>query len=210
VYIPRSFDCDDSVVIRNLLEKHSFGVLVTTTASGQALASHLPFLPCFDATGKLVCLRGHLARANPQVDDLATQAEILTIFQGPHAYVSPRHYDTGFAVPTWNYAVIHAYGCVQIHDDDDVTRGLLDDLVDVYESGPTGWRADWHDERSQGLLKAIVSFDIQVLRVEAKFKLNQNRPEADQRSAAAALLDSDRGSDQETGQLMLDLLDSSV
>jgi transcriptional regulator len=120
--------------------------------------------------------------------------------------VSPRHYDADFAVPTWNYAVIHAYGVVQRHDDDDVTRALLDDLVDDYESGPAGWRADWQDERSQGLLKAIVSFDIDVLRLEAKFKLNQNRPEADQRSVAAALLGSDHGLSRETGQLMLDLL----
>ena len=170
------------------------------------MASHLPFLSCFDATGKLIRLRGHLARANPQVDDLAVETQILTIFQGPHAYVSPRHYDTDFAVPTWNYAVIHAYGVVQLHDDDDVTRGLLDDLVDDYESGPAGWRADWQDERSEGLLRAIVSFEIDVLRVEAKFKLNQNRPETDQRAVAAALLGSDHELDRDTGQLMLDLM----
>ena len=64
--------------------------------------------------------------------------------------MSAHHYDTDFAVPAWNDAVIHAYGVVQLHDDDDVTRALLDDLVDDYESGPAGWRADWQEASPRG------------------------------------------------------------
>ncbi len=209
MYIPASFDCNDADAIRDLLVDNAFGILVSSDDTGQSIASHLPFVPRFDEQGRLFQLGGHLARANPQACGLSKPGQsLLAIFQGPHAYVSPRHYDADFAVPTWNYAVVHVIGAVTVHTDAQATRTLLDELVTCYEPEQDGWQADWQDERADGLLKAIVGFDIDVTRVEAKFKLNQNRSDADQRSVAAALLDSKRESDRQAGQLMLNLLAS--
>jgi transcriptional regulator len=148
--------------------------------------SHLPFLPERDARGR-VRLLAHVARANEQWKALADAEQVVAIFQGPHAYVSPTWYASHPSVPTWNYAVVHAHGRARLMDEPQL-HDLLLRLSSAYEAGNTPpWKmsalpADY----TQSMLNAVVGFEIEVERLEAKFKLSQNRP-ADARHVADVL-----------------------
>jgi transcriptional regulator len=179
VYLPPAFTETRPEVLAAHIERHDFGLLVTHGAEG-IVASHIPFLTA-RRDGRLF-LQGHLASANPQVADLAAGGEGLAIFSGPHAYVSPSWYVAGPAVPTWNYADVHAYGTVRAIDDEAWLRDLLRRLSERHEGREPAppWRMDDLPEPYlHGMLKGIVGFEIAVSRLEGKFKLSQNRPGAD-------------------------------
>jgi transcriptional regulator len=167
-------------------ERYDFGLLVTQGAEG-LVASHIPFL--IERDGERLHLHGHLARPNPQVDDLARAGEVLAIFHGPHAYISPNWYATGPSVPTWNYADVHAYGTVQLVEDAEWLRRFLVRLSERHEArNPVAWRMqDLPDAYVETMLKGIVGLDIAVTRLEGKYKLSQNRPAADRPGVIAAL-----------------------
>jgi transcriptional regulator len=186
VYLPPAFTEDRPDVLVAHLERHDFALLVTNGPRG-IVASHIPFL--VERRGGELHLLGHLARPNPQVADLALGGEVLAIFHGPHAYVSPRWYLAGPAVPTWNYADVHAYGRVRVIDDGEWLRGFLERLSQRHEAGSERpWRIeDQPAAYMTGMLKGIVGLDIAVTRLEGKFKLSQNRPAADRPRIVAAL-----------------------
>jgi len=142
--------------------------------------SHLPLLVDPDRG----VLRGHLARENPQYQDLAAESEALAIFHGPHAYVSPSVYEEQPSVPTWNYVVVHVRGRGRLVDEA-VLRTILDDLVGRFD--PTGWRLDAPAEYLRSALDAIAGFEIPIEHLEGKWKLSQNRSRTDQRRVAAWL-----------------------
>src|SRR5579883_1304747 len=122
------------------MRRFSFATLVTVQ-DGAPFATHVPVLLDADA-GEQGALRAHLARANPQWRALAEGQEALVLFQGPHAYVSPAWYETHPSVPTWNYAVVHAYGKPRLLDDAELFA-LLRASVAEYESGrETPWEFD--------------------------------------------------------------------
>ncbi|MGV3724105.1 MAG: FMN-binding negative transcriptional regulator [Actinomycetota bacterium] len=187
MYIPSSFREERLDVLHRLIRKNSFGTLVSHDGSGMT-ASHLPFLlreeP--DANGVLL---GHMARANTQWEAFASGAEALVMFQGPHAYVSPSWYATELSVPTWNYAVVHAYGTPRLIEDPASVRALLEATVAAYETSlPEPWTVDrLPDDFVEKLARAIVAFEIPISRIEGKFKLSQNRSEADRLGAASGL-----------------------
>ncbi|HZS82525.1 MAG TPA: FMN-binding negative transcriptional regulator [Stellaceae bacterium] len=187
VYLPKHFAETRPEILAELMRRNSFATIVTHGAGG-LIASQLPFI--YDAEagprGTLLC---HLARPNPQVEDLRGGAEALVIFAGPHAYVSPNWYETHPAVPTWNYASVHAYGRAEAIEEPAALARLVGRLADIYEAGrPTPWRlADQPESYVAGMLRGIVGFAIPVTRLEGKFKLNQNRSLADRRRVEAAL-----------------------
>jgi transcriptional regulator len=127
MYTPLSNHESHPQVLRDLIESYSFGTLVTAGTAG-LLATHLPLL--LDSDGHR--LRGHMARANQQWQRL-DEDPVLAIFQGPHAYISPTFYEAEFAVPTWNYVVVHVTGTAHIIDDLASARGRLDELVNHSE-----------------------------------------------------------------------------
>jgi transcriptional regulator len=186
VYLPPHFTETRPEVLAAHLERHDFALLVSHGRSG-LIASHIPVL--VEQDGSSLHVLGHLARPNPQIADLVEDAEVLTIFAGPHAYVSPSWYQGGPAVPTWNYADVHVYGRVRLIEDKEWLRGLVRRLTDRHEAGsPEPWRMQDLPERFlQGMLNGIVGFDIAVSRVEGKYKLSQNRPAADRPRIVAAL-----------------------
>jgi transcriptional regulator len=186
VYLPPAFTETRPEILIAQIERHDFALLVSHGRNGLT-ASHIPFL--IDHQGDELRLLGHLARPNPQVADLSEGGEALAIFSGPHAYISPRWYASGPAVPTWNYTDVHAYGVVRLIDDDTWLRGFLDRLSRRHEAGSeTPWRMeDQPAAYLTGMLKGIVGFDIAVTRLEGKFKLSQNRPAADRPRIIAAL-----------------------
>jgi len=186
VYLPPAFTEARPAVLVSHIEQHNFGLLVSGGAGG-LVASHIPFV--VDRDGEELHLFGHLARPNPQVEDLARGGEMLAIFSGPHAYISPRWYAGGPAVPTWNYADVHAYGPVRLVEDSDWLRGLLRQLSERHEGGsPAPWQMqDLPETYLAGMLQGIVGFDIAVTRLEGKYKLSQNRPAGDRPRVIAAL-----------------------
>lgn len=186
MYLPKSFEVTDSDKLTSIMRQFSFATLVTTS-DGVPFATHLPVLhrPEPGTAGMLI---GHVARANPQWQHFANQAEALAIFSGPHAYVSPSWYATELAVPTWNYLAVHAYGVPEVIDDENWLIELLDEMVQRYESSrPKPWPNQLPDEFRRNLLKSIVGFEMPITRIEGKFKLSQNRPAQDQASVVREL-----------------------
>jgi transcriptional regulator len=186
VYLPPAFAEARPEVLVEHIERYDFGLLISHGSDG-LIASHIPFLT--ERDGDKLHLHGHLARPNPQVGHLARGDEVLTIFHGPHAYISPSWYASGPAVPTWNYADVHAYGIVRLIDDDRWLRDLLQRLSERHEArSPLPWRMqDLPEAYIEAMLRGIVGFDIAVTRLEGKFKLSQNRPALDRPRVIAAL-----------------------
>ncbi len=191
MYVPEVFALTDATLIAQAMRRHDFALLVTAPG-GRPRASHLPFL--FDPeSGDHGALRAHMARANPQWKDFAEiEAEggdALVVFQGPHAYISPRWYGAGPAVPTWNYLAIHAYGRPRIIDDPVKVRALIEELVETQESAlAQPWSMASQDQAYIArMLRGIVAFEISLTRIEAKAKLNQNKS-PDQRQGVIAAL----------------------
>jgi transcriptional regulator len=175
MYIPASFRVDDPEVLERFIEDYSFATLVSICGE-IPFATHLPLV--LDRERRT--LLGHVARANPHAKVFGAKSESLAIFNGPHAYISPSWYATAPAVPTWNYAVVHVHGPLESLSEDR-TRELVDLTVDKYESTrPTPWPNDLPQDFRQKMLSAIVGFEMPIARIEGKFKLGQNRSEADQ------------------------------
>ena len=186
VYLPPAFTEARPEVLVEHIERYDFGLLVSH-GSARLVASHIPFLT--ERDGEQLHLHGHLARPNPQVADLERGGEVLAIFHGPHAYISPNWYATGPSVPTWNYIDVHAYGTLRLVEDDEWLRRFLARLSERHEvRNPIAWRMqDLPEAYVETMLKGIVGLDITVTRLEGKFKLSQNRPAADRPAVIAAL-----------------------
>jgi len=184
VYVPEHFRESDPVVLHAFMREHSFATLVSTAPEGP-FATHLPLLLDADR-GARGTLLGHLARANPHAALLATGAPVLTIFHGPHAYVTPQWYATPMAVPTWNYAVVHAYGRPRVVDDI-ALRAILDRTVATYEAA---FAYQWRPPRGdfvETLMRNVVGFAIEIDRLEGKLKLSQNRSKDDRAGVVRGL-----------------------
>lgn len=200
MYIPEHFKETNSERISSLIKGNSFGMLVTAP-DGVPYVSHLPFI--FDYTagskGKLLC---HMARANPQWQHFSSGGEVLVVFQGPHAYVSPSWYSSP-GVPTWNYAVVHLRGKPRLIESEFELEALVERLTDVYEFHmPNPWQPNLSSERRTKLLNMIVGFEIEVTDIQAKFKLSQNRPPEDQQSVIEKLSQSSNQAEAAVAKLM--------
>ncbi len=174
MYIPAAFAESDKNKLHDFMKTHSFGLLVSAL-DGTPFATHLPLLLEPDA-GPHGTLVGHMARANPQWHDLEGR-NVLVVFSGPHAYVSPTWYEAENVVPTWNYVAVHAYGICRLVDDTEALARILADTVATYErTMPTPWALDTAGEFFQRYVRAVVGFRIEIGRLEGKWKLNQNHP----------------------------------
>jgi len=175
MFIPPAFEVDDPDTLFNFMRQHSFAMLASVLDDAP-FVTHLPLLVDREAPpqGRLV---GHFARANPQWRQC--EGEVLAVFAGPHAYISPTWMQERNTVPTWNYTAVHAYGTMRLVEDAEALDGIVRRFVDHYEkSQPIPWSMDVVDESLiEKLLLAIVGFEIQITRLEGKWKLNQNHPE---------------------------------
>jgi transcriptional regulator len=185
MYVPPHFAENDPATLFDFIEANSFGLLVSQ-ADGRPFASHLPLLLDRHA-GPHGAVRGHVARANPQWRTAAGQ-EVLAVFTGPHAYVSPTWYEAERVVPTWNYVAVHAYGTLHLVEEHDALMGIVRDMVRYYErSLPRPWDFDPAGEYANKMLQGIVGFRVEITRIEGKWKLGQNHPEERREKAARAL-----------------------
>jgi len=200
-----AFEITDPTVIAGLIRDLAFAQIVTQRTDG-FVASSVPLL-LDGPDGGPWRLRGHLARTNPQAEIGDASVAALALFIGPHAYVSPSTYatkaETGKVVPTWNYVEVHVHGTMRLTDHADRTLAAVRDLTDAQEARRTDpWRvADAPDGYVDGLARGIVAFEVEVLRVEAKAKLSQNKPEADRTGVIADLADGP-GQGPEVARLM--------
>jgi transcriptional regulator len=191
MYQPPHFREDRLDVQQRLIVTHSLGLLVTAGPGGLQ-ANNIPFL-IDPAASERGTLRAHLARANPQIAELAAVDECLIVFQGPQHYISPSLYptkqETGKVVPTWNYITVHAWGRPQVMDDAAWLRRQVDDLTRHKEdSRAAPWQvADAPDAFVAAQLKGIVGLEIPIARIEGKWKVSQNRPAVDQTGVVAGL-----------------------
>ena len=203
MHTPAHFQIAHLGTLHAFIQRHSFATLVSQEG-GVPQATHLPFL-LNPIQGNHGILLSHMARANPQWRHFGT-SEVLIIFTGPHAYISPAWYVTEPAVPTWNYTAVHAYGIPRIVTDHDRFVQMLHDLVEFYESGrPNRWNGELPPEFRDGLMKGIVGIEIEITRLEGKFKLSQNRPK-DAPSVIAMLEDSMNQTDRDTAKMMKERL----
>ena len=200
MYVPAHFKEDNPERISALIRDNAFGMLVTAP-QGHPFISHLPFL--FEQeSGTQGTLRGHMARANPHWQHLTSDAEVLVVFQGPHAYISPSWYATP-GVPTWNYAVAHLRGKPRLIEAEAELEVLLAQQTQIAERHmPNPWKPELTGERRTRLLGMIVGFEIEVTDIQAKFKLSQNRPAEDRSRVIAELNGSTHQTEVAVAKLM--------
>ena len=185
MYVPIAFRQTDVTAIFEFVERHPFGVLVSH-AGGELVANHLPFLLARD-DGPAGSLLGHLATANDQWKRADGQ-EVLAIFSGPHAYISPAWYAAAGVVPTWNYQAVHVRGRFEVLHDDSAKLDVLERSLAKFEPpGESAWSFSGDDPFILRLLPAIVAFRIRATDWQAKWKLGQNQPTERRARAAAAL-----------------------
>ena len=204
MYIPASFEEGDRQKLDTFIEANSFGLLVSVH-EGAPFATHLPLLlePDAGPNGSLI---GHVARANPQWRDIDGQ-NVLAIFSGPHAYVSPSFYEAENVVPTWNYLAVHAYGKIRVLDDIDSLTEILMKSVKAYEqSRDAPWALETNSSYFKKMASAIVGFRIEIDRLEGKWKLSQNHPRERQEKVKDALEKSARPEEQQIARLMAERL----
>jgi len=174
VYVPAAFAENDTAKLHEFMRRNSFAVL-TSHGEGGLFASHLPLLIDPDA-GPDGSLIGHMARASPQWRRV--EGEVMAVFSGPHAYVSPSWYEEEGTVPTWNYVAVHVYGTFHVVEEREALLDVLRRSVATYERRkPTPWVFDESAPHVEMMLEAIVGFRIEITRLEGKWKLGQNHPE---------------------------------
>jgi transcriptional regulator len=183
MYTPRFNQVSDRSVLFEAMRAYSFAVLfgplAAPEAAGLQIATHLPLI--VKDEGQHGLLEGHFAKANSHWQVLAGR-ETLVVFSGPHSYVSPTLYKEQLSVPTWNYVAIHAYGNLQLVEEDAEKEALLGGLI---QANDPAYGEQWRslpDGFHRSMLAGIVGFRIPIARIEGKFKLSQNRLAADRRN----------------------------
>lgn len=167
------------------MRANPFTILISSTAEGP-FATHVPVV--IAENGDQLLLRGHVAKANPHWKYLQeSPANTLVLFHGPHAYISPTHYETREVVPTWNYGAVHAYGSARVFSTPQELLGVLHELIPTFEASYAGQWASLSDAYRQRMLSHIVGFEIAINRIEAKFKLSQNRSKQEQENIIRSL-----------------------
>jgi len=210
MYQPPHFEETQPEAVRGLISGRPLGTLVTVGADG-INANHIPFL-YEPQTGERGALIGHVARNNVVWRDHNPDVDSLIIFQGPSAYISPNWYqskqETHEVVPTYNYAVVHVYGKLIIHDDPKWVRGIVGKLTKAMEAAqPKPWRmAEAPAAFIASQIENIVGIEIAIVRVFGKWKVSQNRPLADRQGAIQGLRTRGESEEEAMAQLIEDIV----
>jgi transcriptional regulator len=184
LYIPEHFRVRDHGDATAFMQANPFAILISATDESP-FATHAPVV--VREAGDQLIVRGHVAKANPHWRHLERQPHCLTIFHGPHAYVSPANYSTREVVPTWNYGAVHVYGNARVFSAPDELLTVLHELIPMFEPAYADQWASLSASYRHRMLSHIVGFEIAVTKIEAKFKLSQNRTETEQQNVITSL-----------------------
>jgi len=184
MYVPEHFRVRDHAAAIGFMRANPFAILISGTDDGP-FATHAPIAIC--EAGEKLAIRGHVARANPHWRHLERQPNCLTIFHGPHAYVSPANYATREVVPTWNYGAVHVYGTARVFSAPSELLAVLHELIPMFEPAYADQWASLSAAYRERMLSHIVGFEITVTKIEAKFKLSQNRTRKEQANIIESL-----------------------
>ncbi len=191
MYQPTHFEETRQDVMQQLMRHHPLALLIHSGPDGVA-ADPVPLIHDPDG-GAFGCLRGHVARANPLWQNVSARPDVLAVFQGPQAYVSPNWYASkgahGKVVPTWNYCLVQARGRLRVIEDADWLLRLVTRLTDRNEATQQApWAvADAPPDYIQNMLGAIVGIELPIEQLSGKWKVSQNRSAADRAGVAAGL-----------------------
>ncbi|HXP26454.1 MAG TPA: FMN-binding negative transcriptional regulator [Steroidobacteraceae bacterium] len=206
MYLPAHFNETRPEVMHALMRAHPLCTLVTQCESG-LVANHVP-VQTLAEPGPRGCIRGHIARANPLWRDYRAESQALAIFQGPQVYISPSFYPskaaTGEVVPTWNYAVVHASGTLRFIQDTGWLRDFVAGLTATHEAPrAVPWKIDdapapYVDK----MLSLIVGFEFSIATLTGKWKVSQNRSQADQQGVIRNLQNADDADSREMAAML--------
>jgi transcriptional regulator len=192
MYIPAHFAIKHTQDLHAIIRAHPLGALVTLGPEGLD-ANHIPFE--LDASqGEQGLLTAHVARANPVWEQCQGSVDVLVIFRGNQSYISPNWYpskhETHRQVPTWNYEVVHVHGRLTVMDEEKIVRGVVARLTREHEATePRPWKmGDSPPDYIDQMLKAVVGIQVEIMRIEGKAKLSQNREARDRLTAADTLI----------------------
>jgi transcriptional regulator len=202
MYVPEHFRVRHHEHAIAFMRANPFAILISTAETGP-FATHLPLF--VRTEGEKVILRGHVAKANPHWQYLEQQPQCLTIFHGAHSYVSPSNYTARESVPTWNYAAVHLYGNARVFTSPADLLGMLHELMATFEPAYASLWATLDPGYRERMLRQIVGFEIEVTKMEGKFKLSQNRPREDQANVIASLEKADDTAVSGVSRLMREL-----
>jgi transcriptional regulator len=192
MYLPPAFREDRLELQHRLMRERPLALLVTAGPAG-LMANLVPFL-IYSDEGKCGTLRAHVARANAQWKELSAVAECMVVFQDGGGYITPNWYptkaETHKVVPTWNYAAVQAWGRPRAVEDAGWLRRQIGDLTSIHEGGrPAPWRVDEAPaDFIAAQIQAIVGVEIPIERIEGKWKMSQNRSEADRQGVVDGLM----------------------
>jgi transcriptional regulator len=190
VFIPKKFKQKNIEDLVELMRQYCFATLITQSEVGLE-ATHLPMIVV--KKSDTFYLKAHIAKANPLWKSVANSADVLVTFNGPNCYISPHNYptkkETGKAVPTWNYVVVHVMGTISFIHNSEWIYDAIETLTNIHESGQAEpWSiSDVPDEYIRKMLPAIVGIEIEVTSITGQWKLSQNQPRVNQRGVAEAL-----------------------
>ena len=207
MYTPPQFKVEDVGEAHALMRARPFAVLVTMGSDGLT-ATHLPTVLKTDGAGGFGRIECHLARPNPQWKTLSGDVDALMIFQGAEAYVRPGWYPSkaehGKAVPTWNYAVVHAYGRLELVQDQAWLLAHVSDLSDQQEAPYAArWATSDAPESYMAVMaRGIIGLKLEITRLEAKVKMSQNREDRDRAGVVEGLRERALGEDAEAARLV--------
>lgn len=199
MYVPKLNQMEDRATLLAYMRAYSFAALATAGPAG-LMATHLPFV--IEEQDGRITLLAHMAKANPQWRDFAAGTDAMAIFMQPHAYVSPRLYDSRQNVPTWNYVAVHAYGRPALIEERVAKIELQKKLIRQVDAGYLEQMDQLPESYLDAKLAAIVSFSVDVTRIEARYKLSQDKTPAERERIAREL---EAGGDSvaaETARLM--------
>lgn len=198
MYIPTHYREDDLKEIIAFIKKYNFATIISASEN-IPLATHLPFVVKENA-GKITLI-SHFAKANPHWKNI-TSHKALVIFSEPHAYVSPKHYDSEINVPTWNYIAVHIYGKAILFEEADKAKEILEEMINSFEQEYFQQWKQLSPEYKAKMLNGIVAFEIEAEDIQAKKKLSQNKKPNEQQNIIKALEKSSHTTEQDIASYM--------
>ena len=178
MYIPKHFEIQDQSELLSFIRDNGFGQLISSV-EGRLFSTPLPFV-LSDDDQKLIT---HVAMQNPQADDLDGQ-EVLISLMGPHAYISPTWYEKSGGVPTWNYQSVQVYGTVEVVNERDRKKEIVELMSIHFEDNLSD---PWDMQYPTKMLDAILGIEISITEIQGKYKLSHNRPAKDQHNVIRSL-----------------------